>query len=131
MFMNMGGGGSGFPKQQQRRHTAPANSPSSIPVNTPVTLKGLSASSKNGLRGRISGHVGSRHVVLLDGTGERISVKPRNLQQHPRVTVEGTRAEDLNGKRADVVGYDEAQVRRGSISNEERSAAMLNVSCVL
>mmetsp|Transcript_12945 Transcript_12945/g.26536 ORF Transcript_12945/g.26536 Transcript_12945/m.26536 type:complete len:217 (+) Transcript_12945:1-651(+) len=115
MFMNMGGpgmGGPAFPGQGRRtsgnkRSYSASSDPSVIPAGTAVTLKGLSAAGKNGLRGRVAGHdeSGGRHVVRLDG-GETIAVKPSNLQQHPRVTVSGTSASDLNGLSGTVLRYD-------------------------
>merc|ERR1719277_427910 len=81
-----------------------------IPAKTEVTIQGLKSQPQlNGVAGIVADYdpATSRHVVQVPGPNGRskvIKVRPQNLVQRCRVTIDGLSAQEYNGKQATVVG---------------------------
>lgn len=86
-----------------------------MPVGTAVTVCGLEqAQEHNGRIGRVSGFdpADGRYTVNFEHPDGRLSVKPKNLTQMCRVLLTGLEGKpELNGRGAEIIGYDSAKNR--------------------
>jgi hypothetical protein len=87
-----------------------------IPNGTPVTLKNLSArADKNGEYGSVVSYDSAkkRYNVKVEDSGEVLSLKPENLQQHNKITVANLSSSnaELNGQQGTIVAFDESSGR--------------------
>lgn len=108
--------GDAFPMFNVRDPGRPSNATSGLDPGTKVTLSGLSSRHMNGLRGVVkccaadentAQHFTSSCRVVVSVAGrDDVSVKVKNCQQHPVVTIDGlANNPELNGSRGTLSAY--------------------------
>jgi len=131
MFQAMGMGGMGGMGsfRQAKRHRPQPSSPCALVQGKTVILHGLSkATEHNGKSGEVMGYDEARgryEVQVQDGP--LIWVKPTNLTQRCSVEIHGLQSKpELNGKKAEVLGFD-AHAGRYIALSQGASPAMLSL----
>ena len=122
--------GGGMPRrQEEKRYDA-------IPPGTIVSLKGLvSRPDKNGDRGKVRKYDprSGRYVVMLEDTGESMSVKASNLLQHIHVKLHNLESKpEWNGQRGTIIAWDESNQRYNvHVMGLQRAVSLKPSNCVL
>lgn len=131
IFMSMGMGGAPGGRHPKRRRQEPY----AMPAGQEVSVLGLSkAAEHNGKQGKVQGFDSQRgryEVILEDGAS--LWVKPENLTQLCSVKIHGLKSKpELNGQRADILGFDAAAGRYRLLLRGAQSTVSLQPgNCIL
>eukprot|EP00441_Pelagodinium_beii_P034194 CAMPEP_0197648634 /NCGR_PEP_ID=MMETSP1338-20131121/27873_1 /TAXON_ID=43686 ORGANISM="Pelagodinium beii, Strain RCC1491" /NCGR_SAMPLE_ID=MMETSP1338 /ASSEMBLY_ACC=CAM_ASM_000754 /LENGTH=340 /DNA_ID=CAMNT_0043222671 /DNA_START=102 /DNA_END=1124 /DNA_ORIENTATION=- len=127
LFQSMGMGG--IPSRQAKRQRSQRPSPCALVQGKTVALHGLSkATEHNGKSGEVLSYdeARGRYEIQVED-GPVIWVRPTNLTQRCSVEIQGLHSKpELNGRRAELLGFDDKAGRYIALS-QGTSPAMLSL----